>query len=75
MNKLLIGLFSLILTSCSIGKQGVFYDEMSKKPTLKIGDNLIVLTTDNSNKNSALSIYDIDYSIDTTSKQIELRGF
>lgn len=65
----------LTLLSCSIGKQGVFYSEMTNKPTVKISDKTIVVTTDNSNKNSALLIYKLDYSIDTARKSVDLKAF
>ena len=75
MNKIFIGLLGLIIISCSIGKQGVFYSEMNKKPTVEITDNMITVKTENSNKNSALLIYDIDYSVDSIAKEINLWGF
>jgi len=74
-NIAFVGLIILTLFSCSIGKQGVFYSEMTKKPTVKVGDKMIIVNTDNSNKNSALLIYKVDYSIDTNQKNIELRAF
>lgn len=74
-NIIKIGLILLITVSCSIGKKGVFYSEMTKKPTVQIADKMIVVNTDNSNKNSALLIYKIDYSVDTAQKIIELKAY
>jgi hypothetical protein len=69
-------LISVIVSSCVIGKRGVEYTEMAKKPTVQIlQDNLIAVNTDNSFKNSALLIYKIDYSVDTNKKVINLNGF
>lgn len=63
-------------SSCAIGKHEVEYEEMNKEPTIQIlKDNLIEVNTGNSNKNSALLIYKIDYSIDTVKKTIILHGF
>lgn len=70
-----VGLLIVTLISCSIGKQGVFYSEMTKRPTVHVGDKMIIVNTDNSNKNSALLIYKLDYSIDTVEKTIDLRAF
>ncbi|PLX05887.1 MAG: hypothetical protein C0596_15405 [Marinilabiliales bacterium] len=74
-NIIKIGLILLITVSCYIGKKGVFYSEMTKKPTVQIADKMIVVNTDNSNKNSALLIYKIDYSVDTAQKIIELKAY
>jgi len=46
-NIIKIGLILLITVSCSIGKKGVFYSEMTKKPTVQIADKMIVVNTDN----------------------------
>lgn len=70
-----VGLLILTLLSCSIGKQGVFYSEMTKEPTVQISEKKIIVNTDNSSKNSALLIYKLDYSIDTARKIIELKAF
>ncbi len=70
-----VGLLVLTVLSCSVGKQGVFYSEMTKKPTVQIGDKSIIVYTDNSNKNSALLIYKLDYSADTTEKIIEIKAY
>lgn len=69
-------LFSgLIMSSCSIGKQGVYYTEMGRVPLIEIRENQLLLTTGNSMTNSALLIYKIDYSIDTVLHQIEFKGY
>jgi len=65
----------LFFISCTIGKKGVFFKEMSKRPSIEINDNKITLNTGNSIQNSSLLIYKIDLSIDTSRKAIELRGF
>ena len=66
----------VIVSSCVIGKHRVEYAEMTKQPTVQIlKDNLIVVNTGNSFKNSALLIYQIDYSVDTVKKVINLFGF
>ena len=67
-----------LVYSCSIismGKQRVYYNEMSKHPEVKVFDEKITLKTSNSNRNSALSIYKIKSNIDTSLKEIELYGF
>lgn len=78
MNKsIVLSVVWVVLTaSCVIGKRRVTYAEMTKQPTIQIlEDNLIVVNTDNSSKNSALLIYKIDYSIDTQKKAIIVSGF
>ncbi len=65
----------LVLLSCSIGKKGVFFKEMWKKPTIEIMDNKIVVKTGNSLDNSALLIYKIEKAIDKENKTIELKGY
>jgi hypothetical protein len=75
MIKVLKGLICLMILSCSIGKREVYYNEMSKQPTVTIKENMIIVHTDNSLKNSALLIYRIDYSIDSSKKIIGLKGF
>jgi hypothetical protein len=64
----------LILSSC-LGKQGVYYSEMSKIPEIITYDNGFYILTGNSNKNSALLIYRIKIQINTSQKKIELRGY
>jgi hypothetical protein len=65
----------LISLSCSIGKKGVNYKEMWKKPTIEVLDNKIVVKTSNSLENSALLIYKIEKTIDKDKKTIELKGY
>jgi hypothetical protein len=65
----------LVSLSCSIGKKGVFFKEMWKKPTIEILDNKIVVKTGNSLDNSALLIYKIEKTIDKDKKTIELKGY
>jgi hypothetical protein len=48
---------------------------MSKKPSIEILDGRIIVTTDNSMQNSALLIYKVDYTVDTTEKIIELKAY
>lgn len=70
---IVIGL--ILFVACEVGKRGVFYEEMPTKPTVQIGYNMITVNTVNSSENSALSIYKIEYAINTTEKIIELRGY
>ena len=72
--RILISLF-LIFSACSIGNKGVFFNEMGKIPTIEIFDNKLIVHTENSTRNSALSIFEISGIIDTTKRIIELRGF
>ncbi len=74
LNKTLF-FFILIITSCSVGKQGVYYVEMNKNPIITAKDNILTIKTGNSIKNTALLIYKIDYKIDTIKKEIELKAF
>ncbi len=48
---------------------------MSVKPKIKTGEKQITLTVGNSKENSALLIYDIEHSVNTELKTIELKGF
>ena len=73
--KAVIIIVILFFISCSLGKKGVFFKEMSKSPSIEINDNKIYLNTGNSKQNSALLIYKIDITIDTIRKVIELKGF
>jgi hypothetical protein len=63
------------MVSCSIGTKGVYFNEMSKKPSVEILDGGIIVTTDNSIQNSALLIYKIDCTVDTSKKVIELKAY
>jgi hypothetical protein len=64
-----------MIVSCSFGTKGVYFNEMSKKPSIEIFDGRIVVTTDNSSQNSALLIYKVDYTVDTSEKIIELKAY
>lgn len=75
MYKAIIIIVILFFNSCSIGKKGVFFKEMSKRPSIEINDNKITLNTGNSIQNSSLLIYKIDLFLDTTRMAFELRGF
>ncbi len=77
MKNLKVLLYIIILiTSCTIGAQKMKYSEMTNPPTIKIiNDSLITVNTENSNTNSALSLYKIEYSIDTVKKVIYFTGF
>jgi hypothetical protein len=73
-----IVLVSFLVTSCSlftIGKRGVFYNEMSKVPEITTYDYGFEVQTGNSNQNSALLIYKITIQIDTVRKKIEMKGY
>ena len=65
----------LLNVTCSIGSRGVSFKEMSKKPTIEIFNQEIVIRSDNSQQNSALLIYKIEYTLDTIKKVIEIKGF
>jgi|WetSurMetagenome_2_1015567.scaffolds.fasta_scaffold209547_1 hypothetical protein len=71
-------LVSFLVASCSlitVGKRGVFYNEMSKVPEIKTYNYGFEVHTGNSNQNSALLIYKITVQIDTLRKKIELKGY
>jgi hypothetical protein len=73
-----IVLVSFLVISCSlftVGKRGVFYNEMSKVPVITTYDYGFKVQTGNSNQNSALLIYKITIQIDTLRKRIDLKGF
>ena len=73
-----IVLVSFLVISCSlftVGKRGVFYNEMSKVPVITTCDYGFKVQTGNSNQNSALLIYKITIQIDTLRKRIDLKGF
>ena len=72
---LAFGILTFLVASCTIEKQRVAYNEMSKQPTFQLKDEMIIIHTDNSTTNSALLIYNIEYTIDTTNKVVELKGF
>ncbi len=48
---------------------------MNKQPSLQLKDEMIIVHTDNSMTNSAILLYNIEFTIDTTKKVIELEGF
>ena len=60
------------MIGCSIGKQGVYFNEMRLAPSLKLNNNILTVTTSNSNKNSALLIYEVLISVNQNKKQIYL---
>lgn len=68
-------LLTLLLSSCSIGKQGVFYEEMESPPKLVIEGNRITVETKNSIRNSALLLYKIDTEVNNEKNELNLRGF
>lgn len=63
-------LLALIFLGCNISKKGVFFDEMTSRPVLKLKDNFLMIKTTNSFKNSALLIYKINLEIDSQKKYI-----
>jgi len=73
--KFKILIIFLVVISCTIGTKGVYFNEMSNKPTIMILEGKIILKTNNSKENSALLIYRIDFNIDTINKVIEIKGF
>ena len=48
---------------------------MNKQPSLQLKDEMIIVHTDNSMTNSAILLYNIEFTIETTRKVIELKGF
>jgi len=70
--KTIMQLLLLTLVSCSVGRQGVYFDEMRPKPSLSLDNNILTVKTSNSIKNSALSIYKINVSVDQSKKEIYL---
>jgi hypothetical protein len=72
-----IVLVSFLVNSCTlftVGKKGVYYNEMSNVPEITTYDYGFEVHTRNSNRNSALLIYKITIQIDTLRKRIELKG-
>lgn len=61
-----------MLVGCSIGRQDVYFDEMPTKPILKLSNSILTVKTSNSIKNSALSIYKINISVDQNKKVVYL---
>ena len=74
MKRLPLIIITLLLSSCSIGKQGVFYEEMATTPKLTITDNTITIETKNSIRNSALILYEIETEVNKENKELILRG-
>lgn len=60
----------LFLFSCTIGKQGVYIDEIPTKPFLKVKADTLTIKTQNSIKNSALIIYKINISVEQKEKKV-----
>ena len=65
----------LIVTSCSIGKQEVYYSEMELPPKLTVTDDILTVETRNSISNSALLIYDLDTKVDDENRALLISGF
>ena len=72
MAKKLLNVIFLLIVGCSIGSQGVYIDEMSKKPTIIVSGNTLTVKTSNSIRNSALSIYSVYVSVDQNKKECYL---
>ena len=70
--KTIMKLLLLTLVSCSIGRQGVYFDEMPTRPILSLDNNILTVKISNSIKNSALLIYKIHVSVDQSKKEIYL---
>ncbi len=68
--KAILSILLLIFVSCSVSRQGVFYTEMPKSPSLKLTENFLTIKTSNSIKNSALSIYEIQVSVDSNKNEV-----
>jgi formyltetrahydrofolate synthetase len=71
--KTIFGL--IILTSCAIGKREVKYNEMASSPKVSVHADELIIKTENSKENSALSIYDIQATVDNTDKVILLKAY
>jgi len=69
---IIITLFAL--TSCSIGKQEVFYEEMEIPPKLTLNGNILEIETRNSIRNSALLIYKIKPEVYPENNELHLKG-
>ncbi len=67
-------ILTLVLSSCSIGKQGVFYEEMESPPKLTITDNNITVETKNSIRHSALLLYKIETELNKENMELSLTG-
>lgn len=74
MKRFSLIIITLLLCSCSIGKQGVFYEEMATTPKLTITDNTITIEIKNSIRNSALMLYKIETEVNKENKELILRG-
>ena len=72
MVKKLLNVIFLLIVGCSIGSQGVYIEEMSKKPALIVSGDTLTVKTSNSIRNSALSIYSINVYVDQTKKECYL---
>jgi len=70
--KSIIKLLLLTLVSCAVGNQQVFFNEMSTTPILKLNENQLIIKTSNSIKNSALSIYKINITVNQKKKEVYL---
>jgi hypothetical protein len=74
--KILLSILIIsIITSCSIGKKQVYFNEMSKIPEIELKNVNLIVKTENSKENSALLIYTIRRKIDTEKKEIYLKGY
>ncbi len=58
------------ITGCNLGKTGVYFLEMPVSPILNTHGDTLFVKTQNSIKNSALSIYQIHLSVDNKSNKI-----
>lgn len=70
--KTILQVLLLTLVGCAIGRQGVYFDEMPTKPTLRLNNNTLYVKTSNSIINSALLIYKINITVDQSKKEIYL---
>ncbi|MES2766990.1 MAG: hypothetical protein V4642_14040 [Bacteroidota bacterium] len=61
-----------LLSCCTIGNRGVFFNEMSERPQLILKENLLTVKTANSREYSALLIHAVHLSVDEAKKQIHL---
>lgn len=73
--KLLCPLIFLTLTTCNPGKEGVKYDEMFSKPTIHWNKDELIINTVNSKENSALLIYKIEPTVNTSENTLLLKGY
>jgi hypothetical protein len=74
MKRIQLIILNLLLSSCSLGKKGVFYDEMNTPPILTITDKILTVKTTNSVRHSALLLYKIETEVNKERGELNLFG-